>query len=755
MPCGTPAAMTSTCAPACVVCDINGFTGRNNSNVQGQAPPGFCTTVVHHMQWIAFIAGSANLTLRVDVFNCQQGQGLEIGIYQTSNCQTFTLVSNCNTDVPNNNAGIFTNTVPLVIGQHYYFVMDGSANDICNYTITVVSGSTLVPPLTGSGNIEGPSTVCPGTSASFSTPGITGASVYNWTLNGAPAGTGQSISYDFPATAGAYQLCLTAANACSAAPPSCRSIIVPAIPVTDLSATLCPGECVSISDTILCTPGLYERRLLSSAGCDSIVRIAVSAAPAVVTSINLFICEGDTLYVGGNPYFLSGQYQEFLTAANGCDSTVNIELTVVICEMEGQVNARPVSCRGDTNGVLIFGVSNGTPPFVYSWRRIGQPLPSGQGTLANVGRLDTLSGLPPGQYVIVIYDRFGNDVVLLSEVGEPPALSVSAILSDYNGFGVSCGNGADGALQAVPTGGTAPYTYLWSTGAESEMIDGLSAGQYSLAIRDAAGCTISGAFELTQPAPLALTAIFANPGCDGPETGAVEMETASGGLPPYSFALNNDAFGPDPRFPGLREGAYTLIARDANECTVSATGMLVAAAIPEIELGGNIFLELGASIRLNALVNMPLTGPAWTPAEGLSCTDCLNPDAMPLQTTTYTFSGRSADGCLAADSLTVLVLKIRDVFVPNAFSPNDDGINDRFSIFGGPEVAQVKLFRVFSRWGELVFERRDFAANDESSGWDGKFKGKPLGQGVFAWFAEIEFIDGVTGLYEGDVLLTR
>ncbi|HRD81391.1 MAG TPA: hypothetical protein PLL53_11585, partial [Saprospiraceae bacterium] len=136
MPCGPNAAMTSTCAPACVVCDINGFTGRNNSTVQGQAPPGFCTTVVHHMQWIAFIAGSTNLTLRVDVFGCQQGQGLEIGIYQTSNCNTFSPVSNCNTNAANNNAAFFTNTVPLVIGQYYYFVMDGSANDICNYTVT-------------------------------------------------------------------------------------------------------------------------------------------------------------------------------------------------------------------------------------------------------------------------------------------------------------------------------------------------------------------------------------------------------------------------------------------------------------------------------------------------------------------------------------------------------------------------------------------------------------------------------------------
>jgi gliding motility-associated-like protein len=755
LPCGTPAAMTPTCAPACVVCDINGFTGRNNSTVTGQAPPGFCTTFVHHMQWIAFIAGSTNLTLRVDVFGCQQGQGLEIGIYQTANCQTFALVSNCNTNVPNNTFATFTNTVPLVIGQHYYFVMDGSANDICNYTVTVVTGSTQVPPLTASGSIEGPATVCPGASASFSSAGVAGATLYNWTLNGATAGTGLALDTNFPTAPGMYQLCLTAANACSTAPPVCRTVAVPGIPVTDRFAAICPGECVTIADTTICNPGMYERRFLSAAGCDSLVRITVTAAPEVLTDLDLFICEGDTLSVGGNPYFTSGQFVETLSAANGCDSTVQLALVVVICEIQAEITARPVSCRGDTDGRLIFGVTEGTPPFTYTWNRIGQATPAGQGALATLSRRDTLSGLPPGQYIVVIEDLFGNNVVLLAEITEPPVLELSVVLSDYNGFAVSCRDGADGTVQVSPSGGTAPYSFLWNTGATGSAISGVPAGQYAFTFTDANGCAIARTLDLTQPEALTLSAAFDDPGCDGPATGAVRAEIIVGGVAPYLFALQGGAFGPDDVFAGLPEGPYELTARDANGCTVSQSDVLTAVAIPQVDLGPDLMLDLGERIRLNAIVNMPLLQAAWLPPDGLSCADCPNPEVMPVRTTTYTFGGFSADGCYGADSVTVLVLRIRDVFVPNAFSPNADGVNDRFTVFGGPEVAHIRVFRVFSRWGELVFEQKNFPANSLNLGWDGVFRGKPMGQGAFAWQAEIEFIDGVIGFYEGNVTLLR
>ncbi|MBK8561783.1 MAG: hypothetical protein IPN76_00125 [Saprospiraceae bacterium] len=102
-----PATMMPLCANACVVCDINGFTGINNSGTTGEVPPGFCTTTAHNSQWIAFQAASTSLTLYFSVFNCQSGgvgsqTGLEVGIYYSLDCETFQLVSNCDGDFPPN-----------------------------------------------------------------------------------------------------------------------------------------------------------------------------------------------------------------------------------------------------------------------------------------------------------------------------------------------------------------------------------------------------------------------------------------------------------------------------------------------------------------------------------------------------------------------------------------------------------------------------------------------------------------------------
>ena len=126
-PCGPNPVMTSTCASACIICDIDGFTGRNDLTAQGQTFQGFCTTMFHNMNYIAFIAGSENLSVKVTVTNCTINWGLEIGFFESTDCETFTPITECNTDIEQNTSFTFNNTVPLVIGQYYYLIMDGSA----------------------------------------------------------------------------------------------------------------------------------------------------------------------------------------------------------------------------------------------------------------------------------------------------------------------------------------------------------------------------------------------------------------------------------------------------------------------------------------------------------------------------------------------------------------------------------------------------------------------------------------------------
>ena len=96
-----------------------------------------------------------------------------------------------------------------------------------------------------------------------------------------------------------------------------------------------------------------------------------------------------------------------------------------------------------------------------------------------------------------------------------------------------------------------------------------------------------------------------------------------------------------------------------------------------------------------------------------------------------------------------------DIYIPNVFSPNGDGENDVFMIFAGQQVAIIRSFHIFDRWGEPVFQLNNFAPNNPDFGWNGLARGKLANPAVYAWFAEIEFIDGQVELYEGDVTLVR
>lgn len=99
--------------------------------------------------------------------------------------------------------------------------------------------------------------------------------------------------------------------------------------------------------------------------------------------------------------------------------------------------------------------------------------------------------------------------------------------------------------------------------------------------------------------------------------------------------------------------------------------------------------------------------------------------------------------------------KVRDVYIPNAFSPNGDGRNDDFYIFAGPEVEEVLTLNVFSRWGELLLEQKNIQPNEAKLGWDGTFLGQDMPIGIYTYFADITFIDGIQFQYKGSILLLR
>jgi gliding motility-associated-like protein len=107
-------------------------------------------------------------------------------------------------------------------------------------------------------------------------------------------------------------------------------------------------------------------------------------------------------------------------------------------------------------------------------------------------------------------------------------------------------------------------------------------------------------------------------------------------------------------------------------------------------------------------------------------------------------------GCTYTAELFLQVDGTRQVYIPNAFSPNEDGINDRFEIYPGAGLAEVLNFQVYNRWGGLVFE-----AKNGATAWDGNWRGEPAQAGVYAYVVQVLWVDGFTTLYEGDVQLFR
>ena len=183
-----------------------------------------------------------------------------------------------------------------------------------------------------------------------------------------------------------------------------------------------------------------------------------------------------------------------------------------------------------------------------------------------------------------------------------------------------------------------------------------------------------------------------------------------------------------------------------------------------VDLGDDIEIQLGEDpFNIEAIVNVGIDSASlqfweWTQGSYFT-TDSTRLEGEreidPLETTLYEFYVIDTFGCVGIDQMLVSVRKDRQVFIPNAFSPNGDGNNDIFYIQSGIELERVKTFKIFNRWGEVVYELSNFYANDPNNGWDGMFKGEALNQAVFVFWAELEFKDGWTEIVKGDVTLLK
>jgi gliding motility-associated-like protein len=171
---------------------------------------------------------------------------------------------------------------------------------------------------------------------------------------------------------------------------------------------------------------------------------------------------------------------------------------------------------------------------------------------------------------------------------------------------------------------------------------------------------------------------------------------------------------------------------------------------PTIETIADASINLGESIQLwgNAEPAFNNLTFQWQPATWLDCDTCQHPWATPYLPTYYTVMVVDSLGCSDTAAVNVFVNIDREVFIPNAFTPDGDGNNDYFMVYG-KNIKSVEL-SVYNRWGEKVYE-----SNDIAQGWDGLFKDNKLDPAVFVYIADVEFIDGFVSTYKGNVTLVR
>lgn len=514
--------------------------------------------------------------------------------------------------------------------------------------------------------------------------------------------------------------------------------------------------------------GLYIVTVTDANACTHIDTAIVTAPPAIniVITTTPVSCAGSnngtatanaTGGVGGFTYLwdnfqisqtatglIAGQHVLLVTDANGCQETDTFNIgTVPSLALTGIVT-QPVSCAGGNDGTATVQLSGGTAPYNFNWNT--NPIQT----------TPTAINLSQGTYTVTVTDVNGCTLPPITVViGEPTPLALDTIIVSNP----LCNGGSDGLIQVIASGGTPNYLYNWSNGDTSSLVLDLSANSYTVVATDANGCNTSMNIILVQPLPLMLQAASTPTSCFGDEDGTISITSASGGTSPYTYSIDGNATQPiSATQTGLAGGFYTITLEDMNGCTFQEQIEVEQPDELFLDLGDDLSIVLGQVVELQANTNIvsSLLNYSWmTQDTSISCLDCPSPIVQPTNSLDYSVTITDVNGCSTSDDLFIRVIKERRVFIPNTFSPNDDGHNDEFIVYGGTGVEEILQFKVFNRWGELVHSADNFPPNSVAHGWNGRQNGIALPPSVFAYMVEVRFSDGLTHIYKGDVTLFR
>lgn len=429
----------------------------------------------------------------------------------------------------------------------------------------------------------------------------------------------------------------------------------------------------------------------------------------------------------------SGSYAVIVTDFNGCSKSDTITLANSSA-LTAVDSIHHLDCYGYADGSITLTVSGGSGTYTYTWS-------------PPISTTNSATGLSGGIYDLTITDSQGCFETFSYEVDEPAELTLSV-----SGTEVTCFGDADALATSTLNGGVPNYVYNWSDGQTSVVASGLSPGPISLTITDGNNCTVTASTVIIGPDELVgVIDSLQDVNCYDGDDGSVSIGV-TGGRPGYLYSVQNNVFQTSPNFYGLNPGDYTALVLDTNSCRTIIPFTIGEPQAWEVYFNDPyVFTSRGASVILQPENNslLGIVSYDWTPATGLSCTDCENPVASPLETTTYTLSATDSNGCVSTEQIVVVIKNRYEIFFPNAFSPNGDGRNDIWAPIDYGSARDIEIL-VFNRWGEKVFE-----SNSVLNGWDGTYKGKQLSPETFLFFVKGVYLDGREFEENGSFVLVR
>jgi gliding motility-associated-like protein len=507
-------------------------------------------------------------------------------------------------------------------------------------------------------------------SVDLTVAGGTSPYMYLWNNN--------SVSQDINnLSAGTYNVTVTDANGCQGTTSATISGPVPIALSTTQVNVLCFGNStgsIDLSPTGGTTPytylwsngstvqdpqnlaaGVYSVVVTDANGCTATTNATITQPqnPITLTTTKVnVLCFGnatgsiDLTVSGGTGIYtyswntgaitqditglIAGIYTVTVTDANACTATTTVTITQPQAPLALTTSQVNVLCFGNSTGSINLTPTGGTPLYTYVW--------------SNGPTTQDITGLVAGSYEVIVTDVNGCKDSITSTIIQPQApLSLST--TQVN---VLCFGNSTGSINLTPTGGTTPYTYLWSNGSTVQDPQNLAAGVYSVVVTDANGCTATTNATITQPQnPITLTTTKVNVLCFGNATGSIDL-TVSGGTGIYTYAWNTGAITQD--LTGLIAGTYTVTVTDANACTATTTVIitqpLAPLALTTSQVNVLCFGNSTGSINLTPTGGTPLYTYVWSNGP-------LTQDINNLPAGTYNVTVTDANSCTATVSATI------------------------------------------------------------------------------------------------------